>query len=386
MPTVIIGAGIIGVSTAYYLSLSKTSEEIHLVEASPQLFASASGYAAGFLARDWFTPSLARLGELSFDLHKQLAQAHQGSKRWGYNSSSSSSLEEQVAHGNDWLTEGASRSLAAARTAERNSSGPSWLNHQNDLDILSDGSTTAQVNPLLLCQFLLDECLSRGVHLHQPCRPVKIVRSESGALSSLDLVKTTTQEIIKLPCTNVVLAAGAWTPEVYRTLFPESKATQPPISSLAGHSLILRSFNWPPPKLSNIEDNNELVRQDCHAVFTSDNEAGYSPELFSRMPEGHIYLAGLNSSTHPLPKVANEHVVDPKSIAVLRKTAHRLLGDEFEVVREGVCWRPVTESGLPIVCNLAKKGAKGVFIAAGHGVWGICKYEISLFHLHTSPS
>lgn len=51
MPTAIVGAGIIGVATAYYLSLS-IKEEIHIIEASPQLFASASGNAAGFLARD----------------------------------------------------------------------------------------------------------------------------------------------------------------------------------------------------------------------------------------------------------------------------------------------------------------------------------------------
>lgn len=51
MPTTVIGAGIIGVATAYYLSQS-SKDEIHLVEASPQLFASASGNAAGFLARD----------------------------------------------------------------------------------------------------------------------------------------------------------------------------------------------------------------------------------------------------------------------------------------------------------------------------------------------
>ncbi len=51
MPSVIVGTGIIGVATAYYLSQS-TKEEIHIIEASPELFASASGNAAGFLARD----------------------------------------------------------------------------------------------------------------------------------------------------------------------------------------------------------------------------------------------------------------------------------------------------------------------------------------------
>ena len=148
MSTVIIGAGIIGTSTAYYLSQSKTFKgEMHLVEASPQLFASASGYAAGFLAQDWFSPSLANLGELSFDLHKHLAEEHNGYERWGYSRSSGTSLAESVgaANGADWLREGASRSTAAARSGKGGGDGPTWLRRHSELDVMSDGSTTAQV-------------------------------------------------------------------------------------------------------------------------------------------------------------------------------------------------------------------------------------------------
>ena len=372
MPTVIIGGGIIGVSTAYYLFLANSAEEIHIVEASPQFFASASGNAGGFLARDWFTPKLAQLGKLSFDLHKQLAQDNQGYEKWGYSPSSSSSLEEQLDVRGDWLREGASRSLAAVRSAKENEKGPLWLKHRDALDVMSDGSSTAQVDPLLLCRFLLDECIGRGIHIHQPCRPVSLNRSQSGALSSVDVVKSDSNEEVTLPCTKLVLAAGAWTPQVYQTLFPKSKVRSIPITSLAGHSLVVQSPHWP-PKLDDVEDQIPLVRQDCHAVFTTDAEAGYSPEMFSRMPDGHIYLAGLNSSTYPLPKMVGDRAIDPTSIAALKKTAHKLLGDDFQVIREGVCWRPVAKKGVPIICDMASKGEKDVFVAAGHGAWGICK-------------
>ena len=52
--TVILGAGIIGLSTAYYLCLAGNTrpDTIHLVEAADEMFASASGRAAGFLAKD----------------------------------------------------------------------------------------------------------------------------------------------------------------------------------------------------------------------------------------------------------------------------------------------------------------------------------------------
>lgn len=52
--TVIVGAGIIGCATAYYLSHSGNTkpDTIHLVEATPELFESASGKSGGFLASD----------------------------------------------------------------------------------------------------------------------------------------------------------------------------------------------------------------------------------------------------------------------------------------------------------------------------------------------
>lgn len=148
MPTVIVGTGIIGTATAFYLSSSQTrSGSIHLVEASPDLFASASGYAAGFIARDWFSPPLARLGALSFDLHKELAGQNGGYQGWGYTESTSTSLAETIGNhgGADWLREGASRAVAAKNTSPASGHAPSWLKHKGELDLMSDGSTTAQV-------------------------------------------------------------------------------------------------------------------------------------------------------------------------------------------------------------------------------------------------
>ena len=146
MATIVIGAGIIGTSTAYYLSESGTSpSEIHLIESSPQLFASASGYAAGFLARDWFPSSLSPLGALSFDLHKRLAETNNGEETWGYSTSTGSSLEETIGErGEDWLSEGASRVRAANVSRVVNGNGPAWLTDHGKLNVVSTGETTAQ--------------------------------------------------------------------------------------------------------------------------------------------------------------------------------------------------------------------------------------------------
>ena len=212
MATVIIGTGIIGTSTAYYLTQSQyPRSNIHLVEASPDLFSSASGYAAGFLARDWFSPALANLGELSFDLHKRLAEENNGYELWGYSRSSGTSLAESVgaANGADWLREGASRSTAASRSPDVKCDGPKWLKRHSELDVMSDGSTTAQVDPLRLCQFLLKSCLACGVHLHQPAKAVSTTRGPSGALCGIQIQDTTSQKIKMISCEHLIIAAGA---------------------------------------------------------------------------------------------------------------------------------------------------------------------------------
>lgn len=388
MATVIIGVGIIGTSTAYYLSQSHTPS-IHLIESSPELFASASGYAAGFLARDWFAPASASLGRLSFDLHKKLAKEHNGHEIWGYSRSTATSLAETIGGGEeeDWLGEGTSRAKAAKRIAENDDTRPVWLAPQHgNPDIIDKGDGTAQLDPFELCQFLLSECKSRGVRLHQPAKATSLTRDLSGTLSCIHVRNSETSEEYDIRCTRLVLAAGAWTSQVFQRLFPNSKI-QIPVSSLAGHSLLLRSSHWPPrssdmvpPDINSIQHGTNdsagsaKTQPPCHALFTSDSVASYSPELFTRLPSGHIYIAGLNGP-YPLPSLPTERIIDPKAIETLKSTAESLLGiGEFEIEREALCWRPVTGRGVPIVGpakNKKGEGEQGLWIAAGHGPWGI---------------
>jgi glycine/D-amino acid oxidase-like deaminating enzyme len=159
MSTVIIGGGIIGVSIAYYLSdpeLSPEPREIHIVDTSPELFASASGYSAGFLAKDWFASEVEALGELSFELHRDLAKKHNGRELWGYMESTALSLQvgalagKKAARGDDWLRRGASRAETAARAEEEldeEDIAPLWLTKQAGgiVEKISDSGSVAQV-------------------------------------------------------------------------------------------------------------------------------------------------------------------------------------------------------------------------------------------------
>lgn len=218
----------------------------------------------------------------------------------------------------------------------------------------------------------MSSCLSRGVRLHQPAQVTSIHHNPSGNLSGVCITHEDFAET-EVPCTHLVLAAGAWTAKVFSNLFPEF-SLHIPISPLAGHSILLRSPLWPPaPDLSPLRSTSlskgkpSSTNFSCHAVFTSDT-ADYNPELFSRLP-GYVYIAGLNSSTYPLPSLPTKRIIDPESISTLMATAKRLMGEELEVLREGVCWRPLSARGTPCLGKI--RGKQGVWIAAGHGAWGI---------------
>ena len=81
---VIIGGGIIGCTSAYYLtrhpSFDPSKHSITLLEAS-SIAGGASGKAGGLLGL-WAYPS--SLVPLSYRLHKELADEHGGADRWGY--------------------------------------------------------------------------------------------------------------------------------------------------------------------------------------------------------------------------------------------------------------------------------------------------------------
>ena len=98
-------------------------------------------------------------------------------------------------------------------------------------------------------------------------------------------------------------------------------------------------------------------------------------------------MAGLNDDSIPLPEVATQARIDRECVEALKRVAEKMLGkdgtdvSDLEILRKGLCFRPVTGSGNPIVARVldedlggigTKEGSEGgVYIAAGHGPWGI---------------
>ncbi len=417
MSTAILGGGIIGLSTAYYLSLSRPPNKqdnphIHIVDSASSLLLSASAYAGGFVALDWFSPQSASLGALSFGLHRSLAKQHDGPKRWGYAGSHVYSLSiddrgvskrgKKGAEG-DWLSTGTSRADVAPRTsdaAEANGSGakrdetmnpdgtPAWITPQANgtLDTIGSPSDCAQVEPRELCEFLLAECESRGVQIHLSSKPTSLTTDSSGQITGVALSSNT-----HLPCTNLIISAGAWTPSLFSALFPQS-SLRIPISPLAGHSLVFRSPRYKTPFVNPSPASDEKAGQMAYAIYCAPTRTyPYAPEAFARLARSgqpEIWIGGLNNSALALPESADDvkPLLDPEAIADLRKTTVQLTGlakeggdlneDDLETLREGLCFRPVSSTGVPIVSRVPEKrlggGIKGnVYVASGHGPWGI---------------
>jgi len=218
------------------------------------------------------------------------------------------------------------------------------------MEVISRAGTTAQIDPLRFCRWMLGEVRGRGVDVRCSADVVGVVRDGEGVLCGVKVRQGGVESECTLsaswywlrwwltclivPCSHVVITAGAWSPRVFSTLFPTS-TTQIPVSALGGHSLLVRNPLFRPG-----DGEGEV----CHAVFATDT-MGFSPELFARTG-GEVYLAGLNSTTIALPESVAGFRPSAEAIARLKACARAMMvgvpGREIEVLREGlVCCLPI---------------------------------------------
>lgn len=53
------------------------------------------------------------------------------------------------------------------------------------MEVISRDGTTAQVDPLRFCRWLLERCKEKGVQFHQPARAISVSKDDSGALNGV---------------------------------------------------------------------------------------------------------------------------------------------------------------------------------------------------------
>ena len=375
---VIIGGGIIGCTSAYYLTrhpqFDPSKHTITLLEAS-SIAGGASGKAGGLLGL-WAYPS--SLVPLSYRLHKELADEHGGAERWGYRAVHCAQVDcigkkpekNNASSNGDSKQENANISLQK-RTKEalgklRAAGVPKeldWIDPEalQLYDEMGTPATTAQVHPFQFTTAMAELAREAGVDIrtHSPVDKInyapngKSVQSVTYTSKSPDASSKNEQHT--LPTTSIVLATGPWT----KNLFPSA-----PIDALRAHSVVIK----PSRPVS------------AYCLFTEiklKNPSGgkaetVTPEIYAR-PNNEVYACGEGDRLIPLPTLSSDVSVDEAKCDEI--AAH--VGAVSQELRDGVitarqaCYLPNVASSASSGPLIGLTKTKGLVLAAGHTCWGI---------------
>ncbi|KAJ7291039.1 FAD dependent oxidoreductase [Mycena rebaudengoi] len=368
---VVVGGGIIGCTTAYYLtrhpSFLPSKVAITLIEASSHGAAQGASGKAGGLVAKWAYPK--ELVTVSFNEHVKLANEHNGKDRWGWRFVSTGSWEGRGELLPDTSAPGQSAGitrqkslektlgLAEGRKGARKHKGlPDdllWVKEEltESYSSMAPSGATAQVHPYLFTTSMLDLAKEKGV-VFKSGAVTSIIRS-GGKVTGITYVEpnNSVSSSKTLPATDVIVCAGAWSP----TLVPGL-----PIAGTRAHSVVIRTM----PEA--------MVAP--YVLFTEVAEptgSTLNPEIYAR-PDGTVYACGPGDDS-PLPKNVDDVAVDMTACERLRKSVASI-SDELRAgtveVRQA-CFLPVSTLGGGPYIGEAQNVAKGLFIATGHTCWGI---------------
>ena len=321
---VVCGAGVIGAAVAYFLALRGTPPII-VERARPG--AAASGRAGGFLALDWNdeTP-VGPLARASYGLHHELAAELGGDI--GYRQ-----VETLLVAGmEDGDVDG-----------YRRFSNPEWLDGNVAVhSIIGTTTSTAQVNPMQFTQALIDGALAGGARLIVGTVDGLTRKGPDGAVAGIAVDRTL------LPADVVVLALGPWMARA-RAWVP-----LPIVHGLKGASITLAA---------------DVPAQAVFGDYRTRDGRVISPEIYPR-PNGEVYVNGF-PETDPLPDDPDEIVPSDAGCAELHRVAgaYSSLLAAAQITARRACYRPVTNDGIPLIGPAV--GTPGVYVATGHGAWGI---------------
>ncbi|KAL3417527.1 FAD dependent oxidoreductase [Phlyctema vagabunda] len=368
---VIIGGGIIGCTTAYYLtrhpSFSPANHSVTILEAQ-SIASGASGKAGGLLAL-WAYPSC--IVPLSYKLHAELAKEHGGEQRWGYRAVHCGSLSangkvhtprladggaDENGNKEEWQKlpklEGKNQKIARGLPKDLD-----WFDEEGvtSYSKMGDPTTTAQVQPYQFTTSMADLATEAGAKVI--LGSVTNIDYASG-VKSVTYTDKTSSESHTIPATDIVLAAGPWTSHI----FPSA-----PIEAMRAHSVCIKADVSPYAIFSEID----LPRNFTGSSKTKRRHGKtVSPEMYAR-PNGEVYACGEGDSLVPLPKSSDLVECDESRCQDIIDYVASISTPlrEGEVLVKQACYLPsVSTGGGPLIGHT---GIKGLFLAAGHTCWGI---------------
>ncbi|KAH7318371.1 FAD dependent oxidoreductase [Stachybotrys elegans] len=380
---VIVGGGIMGCTSAYYLTrhpkFNPALHTITILEAASSLASGASGKAGGLLAL-WAYP--AALVPLSYRLHAELAAEHDGPRRWGYRKLGCGSIEAVVSKdriremqqaqeaGKTW--EKLPKQDEAAKSLLASSSLPAdvdWVDRdavQGWAEMGAPGATeTAQVHPYHFTTSIGKLAEEAGVVIKTRSKVTKISTSKTGP-ELVEYVDRDSDEVKTITdVTDVLVAAGPWTGKV----LPRAK-----VEGLRAHSVVFEAEVTPYAIFTDIELPPDFIpRHRAEAGQKRRHRGRVDPEIYAR-PFGEVYACGEPDSAVPLPDTADDVEFEEAQcddIISYIATISPVLG-AASIKAKQACYLPRhmrfgQESG-PLV---GPTTIPGLWVASGHTCWGI---------------
>lgn len=375
----IIGGGIIGCTTAFYLTKHKKFDpqkhRIIIIE-SNDIACAASGKAGGLLA-SWAFPT--QLSELSFKLHQNLVQLYQGDINWDYRHVNTVNLDIDLSnYDNENKNKSKNENKSESGTNTKNSiSLPTNLNWIDPKFVtnwtqLSDKDSTAQVHPYKFTKFMLKKAMEtqcvdivygkvEKINISDKTKETRTIRSLDYIPIAKDkkyekykdslLSKTLKKTIILSSQDKVIVCIGPWT----STLLHKC-----PIFGLRAHSITVDPLDY---KIEPYALFNE-IKLNTVDVFT--------PEIYARKHD--IYICGEGDNQIQLPDPTTNVDVSQAECDKLYKYASILSPNiigKGQILKKQACYLPVLNVATSSGPLIGETDIKRLYMASGHSCWGI---------------
>lgn len=351
---VVVGGGIIGCTTAYYLTrhplYSPETTSITVIEASKAGPATgASGKAGGLVAR-WAYPK--RLVDVSFIEHVKLAEEHGGKDRWGWRYVNCGSWEGRAEtqglpteHQHQGKSLEKTRGLGGQRQKRRRLPDDLlWIQETltDSYSTMAPEGDTAQVHPYLFTTSMMDLAKEKGASFI--LGKVTSVMASAGKTTGISYETPGSNDGQVLPATHVIVCAGAWSPTIVPGL---------DITTTKAHSITIR------PEASHI-----ITPYVLFTELSNRPRAIGQTEIYPR-PDNEVYVCGPGEDG-PLPDSVDDVVVDHKTCDAIYSYVASISPElkQGTVEKRQACFLPL---GGPLI-GAAKK-IQGLVIATGHTCW-----------------
>ena len=314
---------------------------------------------------------------LSYRLHAELANEHDGAETWGYRRIHCGQLTARgrpnIANGKgvEPVSEDSvslrkkSKGLSVGPRAPRIPSDLDWFVKENLVSYEEMGTpdTTAQVHPYQFTASMARLAESSGVEIK--IGSVTGINQDVNGVQSVSYTDKQSGIPSIIPASVVVLAAGPWT----RTIYPEA-----PISALRAHSVTIR----PSRPVSAYALFTEIVlpatvEESGKSRKARDRRSSktVSPEIYAR-PNNEVYVCGEGDTLVPLPTSSDLVQVDESRCQDIANFVSGISDEvrDGEVTARQACYLP-NVTGAASGPLVGETRVKGLFLAAGHSCWGI---------------